>query len=56
MSVACGPRTLDGNGSESNLIFVFTSSLRSTCALISLLQHLQILRWLFSSELLDAFI
>lgn len=39
---------------QSNLIFVFSSSLQSTCALISLLQHLWVLRQLLSSELLDA--
>lgn len=41
---------------QSNLILVFSSSLQSTWALISLLQHSQVLRWLLFSELLDVFV
>lgn len=49
----CGkskPRMLHGNGSEGKLICVCSSSPRHKCALISLLQHSQILRQILSSD------
>lgn len=51
--MASKPRTLHGDGSEGKLISVCSSSPQSKCALISLLQHSQVLRQMSSSDLFE---